>query len=57
MRDILLSVDVPYLVKRVYFRRESSMEAKDLVVNNCGDGKALKDLSEKFPDEVSVIFF
>lgn len=57
MRDILLSVDVPYLVKRVYFRGESSMEAKDLVVDNCGDGKALKNLSEEFPDEISVIFF
>lgn len=33
------------------------MEAKYLVLNDCGDGEALKDVSEEFPDEVSVIFF
>ena len=57
MREISLSVNISYLIKSLYFRRESSMETEDRTINDSWDREALKNLSKPFPDRISVVLF
>jgi len=57
MRNILLPIDISDLVEVINFRRKSSMQAENLVLDFSCDWQALEKFSKEFPDEVSSVFF
>lgn len=49
MRHLLNPIECPDIVQGVDRRRETAMEAEDLVVNKCGEGKVIEEVGKRFP--------
>ena len=49
MRNFLDSVELSDLIEGVNGRRETTMEAEDLTLDNSCQGKIIKKLGESFP--------
>lgn len=56
MGHILHAVDAPQLIQCINFRRESTMQTEDLILNLSGNGEALEEISKHLPNEVRSIF-
>jgi hypothetical protein len=50
MWNLLLSINASNLIQRINRWRQSTMNAKDLVINDCREGEVVKYLTTVSPD-------
>lgn len=55
MRDVLEAIDVPELIQSLNLRRESAVQAEDLILNFCCHWQTLENISEHLPDKVRPV--
>ena len=56
MRNFLYAVQSSDVVQSIDTWGETSVEAEDLIVNKCGEGKVVEEIGEVFPDVGIAVF-